>query len=150
MTLVVFPLALAALALGVSRQRDVPNQESLPAPLQTPSWQGRVLWEQAIPSAPPLAARVRETSDQVGLELTFAQTPLIADGLVYWQAADAQNGSRMLLGGLQAGLVSRFALPAQSRRQAGRITIHSLARGEEVLAFAVPAADTDSAPGGTP
>ncbi|CAM2009808.1 hypothetical protein [Acanthopleuribacter pedis] len=146
MTFVLFPAALVVLILGASQQRNVPTQSPLPGPLQGDSGQGTLVWEQAVPTNPPLTARVYDQAAAARLELAFEQTPLIADGLVYWQA-DGEDGTRLLLGPLQSGPNSRFFLPEAGRQQAGRIVIHSLAHGEAVLAFALPQVKRASAAG---
>lgn len=148
MTQVLFVFAIFGLYAGLAWRKKIPIRPHMTDVLQEQAPAGRQVWHQDTGGEPALAAAVWVTEDRAALTLEFAQQPLFADALVYWQADGAGDETRRLLGPLAAGRSSVFSLPKEVGQGDGRVLLFSLAHGAELRGFPLPKQDlgTLSAP----
>lgn len=138
MTSVLFAAAMAGVIFAVISRKQIPIRPRQTDIFETQTQRGRQIWQADTGGVPALSATVWADKGAATLTLEFAERPLFADALVYWQAVGVADEHRRLLGPLAGGRRSLFALPAEVGSAKGRIVLFSLAHGEELRAFPLP------------
>ncbi len=138
--------ALLGSFIGLGMRKKVPTLPRMTYVLQVQPPAGRQIWQQDTGGDPALSAAVWVEEARLTLTLEFAQQPLYADALVYWQVDGAGDEARRLLGPLAGGRQSVFALPNEVGLADGRVVLYSLAHGEQLTAFPLPQQDLGTLP----